>query len=437
MASLAHMLLDAEIIADGYDKKISDAVTRLLARKSVIYQDAYDIDPLRYQIAVFSTAIDRQNHPVYKLFENNNIPLLHRSDLLQMIFKSKRGIAVAGSHGKTTTTTMIAQILIEHSDDPSIMVGGDLPFLQDRGGRFGKGEWGVFESDESDGTFSKYTPEIKIVTNIDNDHLDYYQSIDNLYNAFSDFINKSVNSFSIVSGDDPGIAMVLKNVGNSGKIIMYSEICTTKYCVKYKIQNDTLFFELNNNSYTLKLPLPGDHYLKNALAAIIACDKAGINPEKSISSLMQYKGVRRRFEYLGNNKDCRIYDDYGHHPTEIQSVISTALKLEIAPSELAIIFQPHRFTRTMELASDFARVLSGDFQVYLLPVYSAGEKPIAGIESRIIADKIQSPNLPVLLSGNISQDVELLNSSLGKFKILISLGAGDVRQWGLQLTENQ
>ncbi|MCX7999757.1 MAG: Mur ligase family protein, partial [Leptospiraceae bacterium] len=346
---------------------------------------------------------------------------------------------VAGSHGKTTTTAMIASILFYSGFDPAIMVGGDMVALGDKGGYFGKGEWGVYESDESDGTFLNHASEIQVLTNIDNDHLDYYKTIENLHDSFYKFLNLSATSKRIVFLDDDGIQSVVKKFPH-----LENFFCITsnpenkgKNYIQYFIENGKLFFTKDSQKFELVTPYQGKHYLTNALCATLACLEVGIPISKSLEILRTYKGVRRRLEYLGAWKNVKVYDDYGHHPTEIEAVLSSLNSMKTKTSQkVLVLFQPHRYTRTKEHYLDFAKVLSKSDFCCLLPIYSAGELPIEGVSSELIYKYLTNKEKSFLLSGEKEKDIPKLQSLLNQDDLLVCLGAGNVREWGELLIQS-
>jgi UDP-N-acetylmuramate--alanine ligase len=439
MSSLAHIYLDMDIPVYGYDKSGSEVVETLKKRGATIFQTIEpSLEPSRYTHIIYSSAIHKQTNPFYLHFEKAGKLFFHRSEIVKQLFSSKDGIAVAGSHGKTTTTAMIGFILESLGEDPSIMVGGDVPFLGNRGGKNGKGQWGVYEADESDGTFLSYTPKVKVITNIDNDHLDYYKTEEALVSAFVQFIQNNSDAICILNIDDPGIQKAISCIHNFEKIITYSETSYSNQQFKkhhsIKIQDTHLTFIKNSKTYTIQVPYPGKHYLLNAYSAFLACDAIGLDTESILKALREYTGVKRRMELLGEWKGVKVFDDYGHHPTEISAVIGA---ISQKTRSYSVLFQPHRYTRTRDLYKQFAEVLDKANKVFLLPIYSAGEEPIAGISSELIYDTMRHRSNVTVLSGKISEDVGSIRSQIVSTDIFLCIGAGNVRQWGLQLITDQ
>lgn len=429
MSSIAHIFLDMGMQVYGYDKSDSLVVQSLKNRGAIIYSSPESIsDYSVFGYGIYSSAIRKDKHPLYLTFSKQNIPLYHRSEILHSLFKKKRSIAVAGSHGKTTTTTMIAYILYSLHQEPGVMIGGEPPFLENRGGYWGKGEWGVFESDESDGTFLNYKPEIKIVTNIDNDHLDYYKTEDQLVRAFSEFIKNTEDTKTILNYSALGIQKALSYIENKKGILGFQEEDPL-----IQFYDDKIIFKRENKQYQLEVPFPGKHYLLNAYISLLACEQIGLKTEDILAALKKYPGVKRRMEFLGEWNGVKVYDDYGHHPTEIKAVIQAIHSIP-NKKKCIVLFQPHRYTRTKELYKEFAEVLSIGDSLLLLPIYSAGEDPIQGIDSKLIFDLAKTPN-KILLSGDIQKDLEVIKSIIQSGDILLSIGAGNVRSWGEKLTD--
>lgn len=450
MSSLAHILIDKGERVSGYDKADSDVVQKLRHRNVSIAKDPTYMDLRDVDFAVYSSAV-KPDHPVFQKCQKENIPLIHRSELLHELFKEKNSISVAGSHGKTSTTAMIGQILLEAAKEPAIMLGGEVGYLDGKGGRWGKGKWGVYESDESDGTFLNHRANIKIVTNIDNDHLDYYKEEKNLLTAFAEYTINPEKSASIICLDDPGVRESLKLIQNKQGITGYierkkllelmqeeggsnsdsliPESLKDIFIESYILLENELQFERENEIKRLKLPFPGEHYLRNGFAALLAAEKCGVDINAAIHTLKDYTGVKRRLEFLGRTNEISVYDDYGHHPTEISSVVNSLNKMKSHSSRSCILFQPHRYTRTRDHYRDFASALAKADLLYLLPIYSAGEEKIEGISTELIYEHIENKENVHFLTGMIEQDLEILISTLCPGDFFVSLGAGNVRSW--------
>ncbi|MEI1279665.1 UDP-N-acetylmuramate--L-alanine ligase [Leptospira venezuelensis] len=442
MSSLAHILADAGLEVSGYDGKKSQ-VTENLEKKGVkIFSKLSDLEEnIGYDSAIYSSAIRLDSHPIANFFKQKGIRFFHRSEVLHLCFEHLTCIAVGGSHGKTTTTAMTAHILNDLGYSPSVMVGGDVSFLNGVGGRFSPGKIGVFESDESDGTFLNHKAQVRILTNIDEDHLDFYHTREKLLEAFSKFISAGTHTV-VLDMDDPGILDCLDLIQDKSKIFGFTSSLGSnaksngfKNLVHYKIENKKLIFFLDGKEFEITSRFPGKHYLTNSLAGVLAAYSLGADPEKASMSVSEYAGVKRRLEYIGNKDGVEIYDDYGHHPTEVQAVLSSIKELSGRDGRAVILFQPHRFTRTKNLYREFAKSLDAGDIVFLLPIYSAGEEPIPGITSELIANSMKTK--PLLLSGDLKLDITFIRNTLKFGDRLITLGAGNVRDWGLAFMDSE
>lgn len=443
MSSLAFLLLSKGVKVSGYDGKISETVTKLISDGAEVLGKNDVLEAGDYDLAVYSSAIRLDSHPLVKKFKENGVPLVHRSSLLHDVMSKKKQISVAGSHGKTTTTAMTAFLLEKCGASPSVMVGGEVAFLNGRGGHWGNGTWAVFESDESDGTFNHHNASVRILTNVDEDHLDYYQNRTNLLTAFARYMEKAGERL-ILNLDDVGIRDSLLLLKDRSKVLGFSSasdsdpfiagLCLEpSQIVPFTIEGERLRFRFQKIEYSFSLKYPGEHYLKNALAGILAASETGLKTEELVSVVGDYSGVSRRLEYMGGRRGVEVYDDYGHHPTEIKAVIRSMEGLK-KDGRAVILFQPHRYTRTQNLYREFASSLDYGEKVYLLPIYSAGEDPIDGVQTELIAEEMR--NSPEILPIGIEEGVSILRRSLKPGDKLVTLGAGNVREWGIRFLEN-
>ncbi|MDZ4727269.1 MAG: UDP-N-acetylmuramate--L-alanine ligase [Leptospira sp.] len=453
MSSLGHILIDLGLIVYGYDKKQTDVTDYLKERGAIVFNRLDDIDITKINFIVFSSAINDKNHQIFQDVNKLSIPMFHRSDILHKVFAIGKSISVAGSHGKTSTTAMIAQILESHNLDPSVMIGGDTSILGKKGGKFGKGEYGVYESDESDGTFLKHKANLRIVTNVDNDHLDFYQTREKLESAFLEYIAPEFPGTVVLQGQDEGVQSVISLIPNiqniskefylwllldeeNGNSISQS-ITNLKMTlgerlkvIPYQFLEGSLQFYWENSLLILNLPFSGKHYLTNGLTAFVSTMQiAGLKSDTVIATLKKYEGVKRRQEILGNIDGVQVIDDYGHHPTEIRTVIQSLKQSSKEGTRVVVIFQAHRYTRTQNLQKELAEALHFSDYLFLLPIYSAGESPIPGISEKSIANHLTNQNFK-LLSGNIIEDIKSIKKEIKTDDILLCLGAGNVREWG-------
>ncbi|EOQ95318.1 UDP-N-acetylmuramate--L-alanine ligase [Leptospira wolbachii serovar Codice str. CDC] len=458
MSSLAHMALDLKLSVLGYDKKSSET-TRYLEKRGATIQNNIEQIPLEgIEMVVYSSAINDKHKQVFDEIKKKNIPLKHRSEFMHLLVSNQKSISVAGSHGKTSTTTMVSQILTELGMDPTIMIGGDTSLLEKRGGKIGGGKFAVYESDESDGTFLGHKASIRLLTNIDNDHLDYYKTRERLEDAFFEYIAFGIEGDAVLYANDPGIRDVLihktKDIDFSKNFRLYlcmekkdkesdwylsleSKLRDQLVPVLYQIQEDVLEFEfLGFPTQSLQLPYPGIHYLTNGLVALVGAFVAGVSPDVSAGILSRYIGVKRRQEVLGIWNGVTVMDDYGHHPTEIAMVIRSLQNKLKSNGRLVVLFQPHRYTRTQLLLKELAESLSLAEILLILPIYSAGETSISGITHESFLPFLDTKNAE-FLKGEMDLDLITIKSKLKKGDMLLCLGAGNVRDWGLQLLEDK
>ena len=376
MCGLAELLHNMGSTVTGSDLMENAQVQRLreLGIKIEIGQKAENVHDA--EVVVYSSAVKPTN-PEYAEARRLKIPLIPRAESLAEIMRLKRGVAVGGSHGKTTTTSMIAAIFLEAKTDPTIVVGGRLDLIKSTA-VLGSGDWMIAEADESDGSFSRLSPEIALVTNIDNDHLDHYGTFEHLKKAFNDFAGRvPFYGAAIVCWDDPIIRETFAHFG--------------KRLVRYGFSEDAdLRLEGEKGNYKVylhgehlgefQLHVPGRHNALNALAALATALEAGIEFATAVRGLDRFRGVDRRFQHKGTVAQMDVFDDYGHHPTEIEAVLK-AFRERFGDRRLIVAFQPHRFTRTKLCWDQFLTCFGLADRVYITDVYAAGEDPIAGVDA--------------------------------------------------------
>mgnify|MGYP005854544263 CR=1 FL=1 len=377
---------------------------------------------------VISSAIPPENEELQEAIRRR-IPIIHRGEMLAYLFNQKKGIAIAGTHGKTTTTSMISLLLEVAGLDPTVLVGGEV---EDIGGnaRFGKGEYFVSEADESDGSFLKLNPFCAVVTNIEDDHLEYYGNQENELDAFFSFVNSVKDGgFMVVCGDHPNVQHML-NRPLRKQIITYGMVndqVDFYGCVLEERAEGSRFRVTyhHKNVGTFILNIPGIHNVSNSLACIATGIKLGIERGSIANALAMFRGVKRRYERIGYIDGTLIIDDYAHHPTEMSVVLKTALSRTLG--KVIVVFQPHRYTRTKRLYREMAAILKKAHQVILFPIYSAGEKPIEGITSNLIYDEMKKTGYDcVYMVDTIEEALQITENMIGPGNILITMGAGDV-----------
>ena len=392
MSGIAEVLFNLGYKITGSDKAESDITNRLSNMGIDIAYKHTSSNLKNAEMLVVSSAIS-ENNPEIQEAKRNSIPILARAEMLSSLMNTKRGIAIAGTHGKTSTTSMIASIMSEANLDPTFINGGIINSFNSNA-QLGKGEYLIAEADESDQSFLLLQPSMSIITNIESDHLVNYQnSFENLKLAFLDFIKKlPFNGMAIVCGDDPVIKELLPEF--SRPYITYGFNQYNDYVLSnYHSKDFKSSFNLKSESENLDLSLNmlGRHNALNAAAASVLCIQEGIPTEVINSSLKNFMGINRRMQVLGkiaiNGSSCILLDDYGHHPSEIKSTIES-IRESFPNKELNMVFQPHRFTRTKDLFLEFVNVLMQVDNLTLLDIYSAGEPSIKGISSKALMKKL-------------------------------------------------
>ncbi len=432
MSGIAELMYEIGYTVLGSDEIESENVKRL-KKIGINIKIGHNKKNLKnVNAVVYSSAISQKN-PEIQEAKNKKIPIVSRADMLSELMKNKKCIAIAGSHGKTTTTSLVSNILESGKLDPTIVNGGIINSLS-KNNKFGKGKWMVVEADESDGSFLKLPHEISIITNLDVEHLDYYKTVKNLYSAFDKFImNLPFYGISIVNEDDKNLKKIIQK-NDTRKIITYSikNRKSNVFIEKIYFDNRFSYFTLNFNipinnlygHYSYKIKAIGLHNVYNGTASIIAGHLAGVKNSFIKNALKNYKGVKRRFTHLGKVNLANIYEDYAHHPTEIAATLSGAKQLN---QNIVVVFQPHRYSRTKFLFNDFVNVLSKIKKLYLLDTYSAGEKVIKGFESKNIYSQLKKVNKSVVYVGRKNLN-NLIYNETSKNKIIVFMGAGSINR---------
>jgi UDP-N-acetylmuramate--alanine ligase len=381
-------------------------------------------------VVVYSSAV-QSNNPEIQTARAKQIPLIPRAEALAEIMRLKRGVAVAGTHGKTTTTSMAASIFLEAEAKPTIAVGGRFELIQSTA-LLGDGEWLIAEADESDGSFNKLSPEIAIITNIDSDHLDYFKSFENLKSAFSNFALKiPFYGICIVCGDDLNIREIFENYPK--RILFYgfdekNDLVIKGQKGKYELFENTATGRKRLGDFELKVP--GQHNALNAVAAIAAGLKAGFSFETCRQGLLRFEGVDRRFHFKGEKNKIRIYDDYGHHPTEVRATLQ-GFREKFPDNRLVVMFQPHRYSRTQTCWHDFTNCFTQCDLLFLTDIYPAGEMPVPGITSEKLSAEVKHSNCHYL--PKTQELADKIRSELKAGDVFLTLGAGDGWKIGMEI----
>ena len=432
MIGIARVLLKKGYKISGSDVVDSNDLKKLRKEGAKVFIGHKKDNIKDADLLVVSSAIDK-NNPELLQANKKSITVIPRAEMLASIMIGYESIAIAGSHGKTTTTSMIAKIISKAGLSPTYVVGGKV-LSTDENSDLGEGKYIVVEADESDGTFTHLQPDVAVLTNIDDDHLVHYNNIfDNLLDSFVMFAeNIPFYGYLVINGDDVNIKKISKKISRAQIKFGQSIGCDyqiTKISSSKGKQSFEIFDRKNNKNHKFKINLPGKHNVFNAAGAIAVSMEEGIPLEAIKSGIQKFSGVGRRYEkhdlYI-NERKVTLIDDYGHHPLEIESNIN-AYKEEYPNKKVCMIFQPHRFSRTAQLFNDFIKVLKKTDSLILLDIYSASEKPIKGIHSRTIAETLkQEGHNDVTYANNHSEVINLINNKNKTFDILVTQGAGSI-----------
>jgi len=434
MSGIAEVLLNLGYKVSGSDLKQTEITQRLASLGGKIFIGHKPEQIGNAHVVVTSSAVLPDNPEVVQA-KKLKIPVIPRAEMLAELMRLKYAVTVAGTHGKTVTTSLVSMVLAEGGLDPTVVIGGRLKNIGSSA-KLGKGEFMVTEADESDGSFLKLTPTIALVTNIDDDHLDYYKTLDNIKSAFTQFVNKVPFYGSIIlCGEDENIKSIIpqitrkyytygigKNYDFYAENIAYEEMDT---------EFDLCF--TGKNLGRLRIHLPGVHNVVNSLGAAAVGIELGIELGKIRKAFLDFTGVSRRLEVKARKKDIVFIDDYGHHPTEIRVTLET-VKSIWPERRLLVVFQPHRYTRTRDLAKKFGLSFNSVSRVWLTDIYSAGEKPIPGISSSLILESFPADKREtVTLSSDRNAIIKEVIKSLRPRDVLVTLGAGDVYKIGEEI----
>ncbi|MGH7274340.1 MAG: UDP-N-acetylmuramate--L-alanine ligase [Nitrospiria bacterium] len=435
MSGIAEVLLNLGYRVTGSDLFYSETVKHLenLGGKIYVGHEASHVEGA--QVVVVSSAVSSENVEI-QAARANLIPVIPRAEMLAELMRLKYGIAVAGAHGKTTTTSMIATVLAHGGLDPTVVIGGKLNQFGSNA-KLGQGEFLVAEADESDGSFLKLSPTIAVLTNIDREHLDYYGDIERIKTAFSQFVNKVPFYGAVVLClDQPHIQEILPRIekryvtyGMTGQAdLMAREEGFRGWLTRFSVHlkgRDLGLFEIN---------VPGIHNVYNALAAIAVGLELDQEVEKIRQALYEFRGVERRFQLRGEKRGILVVDDYGHHPTEIKATLAAARMGW--KGRLIVLFQPHRYTRTRDLMDDFATSFYQADVLFLTEIYSAGEKPIEGVSSAHLFERLKTHgHREVVYTPHREDMMRQVLSTLRSGDLVMTLGAGDIWKMGKELIE--
>lgn len=430
MSGIAELLLNLGYQVSGSDMKQSSVTERLSALGGIIHIGHRAKNVEGTNVVVTSSAVRADNVEVIEA-KRLQIPVIPRAEMLAELMRLKYGVAIAGSHGKTTTTSMVATVLVNGGFDPTAVIGGRLNAFGSNA-KLGKGDFLVAEADESDGSFLKLSPTIAIVTNIDREHLDHYANLDEIQAAFVSFVNKvPFYGAAVLCLDDPNVQAIIPRIER--RIVTYgtsdqADLVASR--VEFQDFGTSCLVRYKGNPLgILRLRVPGEHGILNSLAAVATGMELEIPFEKIAAALATFQNADRRFQVKGQKNDVLVVDDYGHHPTEIIATLSAAR--HACDRRIVTVFQPHRYTRTQALEEDFARAFYRADVLIVLPIYAASEEPIPGITAERLVGQIKKfGHRDVSYAPDFESAQQLLKDKLQAGDLLLSLGAGDVWKVG-------
>lgn len=425
MSGIAEVLVNMGFRVTGSDIKETETTQRLRRLGARIQIGHHSAHVNGAHVVVTSSAVRGDNSEVERA-RLLNIAVIPRAEMLAELMRLKYSVAIAGCHGKTTTTSMAAQVLVAAGLDPTVVIGGRFNNLGS-GAKLGKGEYLVAEADESDGSFLKYNPTFCVVTNIDNDHLDHYGTLENIRQAFLEFVNKiSFYGAAFLCSDDKNTRRILKNIhrrfytyGLSAPADFQAvEIMPVAYGSRFAMMKGA------TRLGEIRLSVPGRHNIQNALAAASLGVELGIDFKKIARALAGYRGVRRRLEVKGEVRGVLFVDDYGHHPTEIKATLE-AVKASWPNRRIVALFQPHRYSRTRFLHKEFGGAFARAKKIGLFEIYPAGETPLKGVSSHLICEALRKNGKSATALAS-PQRLGDFYRQLTSGDVVVTLGAGDV-----------
>ena len=442
MSGIAEIMSKMGYRVQGSDANKSNNTKRLEKKNIKVFIGHKKSNVKRANIVFFSTAIKNSNIEMISARENN-IPTLPRFKILSHLMRLKKGIAISGSHGKTTTTTMVSSIFMHQNLKPTIINGGIINEIGTNT-KLGTGEWMVVEADESDGTFLKLPATISAITNIDKEHLDYYKSFSTLKKSFKKFITQvPFYGFSVVCNDDPYLKKLITDI-KSTSIIKYGFSKNSDIrALNVRVKNDSVVFDVENNLVknnkkiikNYQLPMLGSYNILNALVGIAISLKLKLPQHKTKKALKNFDGVARRFTKIDRINNNLFIDDYAHHPTEIDSVLSAA-KQSQSSNNIIAVFQPHRYSRVLTLKKEFSKCFKKANTVLVLDIYAAGEKNYTSFKIKTLVNLIRNNSKT---DTHYIESIDLVSKFLnaGKRNLVIFMGAGDISSQAVSFVNRQ
>lgn len=433
MSGIAEVLYNLGYEVTGSDLRIGETAERLTGMGIRVHEGhrAENIDGAH--VVVISSAVKPDNPEVQEAIRRS-IPVIPRAEMLAELGRLKYAVLVAGAHGKTTTTSIIATILARAGFDPTVVIGGKLKAFGTNA-RLGRGEFMVAEADESDGSFLKLNPTIGVVTNIDREHMEHFKTMENLKAAFLEFMNKvPFYGLSVLCIDDSHIRELLPLVHRKVLTYGFSDDAHLR-AVNLKRGFLRLEFEVMLKGKSLGVfivPASGEHNVRNSLAGIAVAMELQVPVDRIREALAGFEGIQRRFEFKGEEAGVRVYDDYGHHPTEIRATLGSA-KDALAGHRLIVLFQPHRYTRTRDLMDDFASSFGGADVLVCTDIYPAGEQPIEGVTTEALLKKMNKAASDVRHVRDVKEAAQAALAIVRPGDVVLTLGAGNIYTAGEEL----
>ena len=431
MSGIAEILLSLEMKVSGSDLRRGPVTDRLAQLGATIYEGHDAAHVAGATVVVTSSAVGAGNPEVVEAHARK-IPVIQRAEMLAELMRLKYGIAIAGMHGKTTTTSMVASVLAAGGLDPTVVVGGRVDALGSNA-RLGTTQYMVAEADESDRSFLKLSPILAVVTNLDREHMDCYHDMADVENAFLAFMDK-VPFYGAVTAclDNPLLAAILPRARR--RVLTYGVAAEADYRLEFLEAGQGRFarFLVTTAEGPLgpfELHVPGRHNVLNATAAVAIARQVEVSPEKIAEGLHHFRGVDRRFQQRGQARGVTAVDDYGHHPTEIRATLAAAR--ECGHRRVYVVFQPHRYSRTLDLLEEFSGAFRDADTVIVLPIYAASEEPIPGVTAERLASRIQGPT--VHYAPEFGAAIQLVAAEVREGDLVLTLGAGNVSQLAPQI----
>jgi UDP-N-acetylmuramate--alanine ligase len=432
MSGIARVLIDSGFIVSGSDISKSQETSNLRSLGARIFIGHHENNVLDADVVVFSSAVPPDNVEL-RCAKLSNIPIIKRALMLAELMSLRCGIAVAGAHGKTTTTSLIGTLMHSHGLDPTIIIGGIINHFESNA-VMGQGQFMVTEADESDGTFLHLKPSIAVVTNIDREHLDYFQGgLEEICEKFISFLNNlPFYGLAVVCSDDENIKVILPKLNR--RVISYGlnpeaeyracNIETKGFSTSFDLMKHGTFIE----RFTIRMV--GLHNVLNALAAIAVLEELGTSASLQKDALFNFNGVKRRFSPLCLTDGITVIDDYAHHPTEISAVLKAA-KSSFSDAKIRVLFQPHRYSRTKDLLHEFSQCFNDCDSLIITDIYSAQEQPIAGIDAHALIRHIEAQNnFKVEYARDLTEGAVKIAEISEKNDIVLTLGAGSITTIG-------